>query len=282
MLRGTGAVDAVTSVRGETYEMATDGVYAFNAMRVVAEGIGWDVFTLAVAAPVLLITSIWVARGSFRGRLIAAGMLGYFAYMYLEYAVTWAFGPLFPLFVAIYAASLVGLVWIGALLAKEGLIHRFDSRFPRRRWAALSLGMAFLLTVLWAERIVQGISGQVAGLLHGETTMTIQALDLGLMVPASVVIAVLALRRNPAGLAAAAAFAVTFTAMTAAIGSMLVSAWLVTGNLELPPIVIFGLAAVGGLAIGLRMYASARTDGVLQAADATPSSARRADLPAPS
>ena len=74
--------------------------------------------------------------------------------------------------------------------------------------------------------------------------MTIQALDLGLVVPASVVIAVLALRRNPAGLAAAAAFAVTFTAMSAAIGSMLVSAWLVTGNLELPPIVVFGLAAV--------------------------------------
>ena len=142
--------------------------------------------------------------------------------------------------------------------------------------------MAFLLTVLWAERIVQGMSGHVAGLLHGETTMTIQALDLGLVVPASVVIAVLALRRNPAGLAAAAAFAVTFTAMSAAIGSMLVSAWLVTGNLELPPIVVFGLAAVGGLAIGLRMYASAQTDGVLHAADAAPSSARRADLPAPS
>ena len=281
-LRGSGATTSVLSVRGETYEMATDGVYAFNAVRVVAEGIGWDVFTLAVAVPALLITSIWVARGSFRGRLIAAGMLGYFAYMYLEYAVTWAFGPLFPLFVAIYAASLVGLVWIGALLAGEGLVDRFDARFPRRRWAALSLGMAFLLTALWAERIVQGMSGHVAGLLHGETTMTIQALDLGLVVPASVVIAILALRRNSAGLAAAAAFAVTFTSLSAAIGSMLVSAWLVTGNLELPPIVIFGLAAVGGLAIGLRMYASAQTDGVLHAADAAPSSAQRSDLPAPS
>ena len=64
-LRGNGAYDPSLSVRGETYEMATDGVYAFNAMRVVAEGIGWDVFTLAVAAPVLLITSIWVAAARF-------------------------------------------------------------------------------------------------------------------------------------------------------------------------------------------------------------------------
>ena len=261
LLRGSGATITVTSVRGETYEMASDGVYAFNAMRVVAEGIGWDVFTVFVAVPALFLTSIWVARWSFRGRLVAAGLLGYFAYMYLEYAVTWAFGPLFPLFIAIYAASLVGIVWIGAGLAVEGLGDRFDQTFPRRSWAALSLGMSLLLTVLWVERIVQGLSGPVT--LHGETTMTIQALDLGLVVPATAIIAVLALRRQGAGLAAAAAFAVTFIGMCAAIGSMLVSAWLATGVLELLPIVIFGLAAIGGLVVGLQMYAAVRPLGSL-------------------
>lgn len=255
-LRGTGAFEVVTSSRGETYQMATDGVYAFNAMRVVAEGIGWDIFTLAVAVPALLVAAAWVARGSFRGRLVAIGLFGYFAYMYLEYAVTWAFGPLFGLFIAIYAASLVGVLWVGASLAAEGLGDRFDGTFPRRAWAVLSLGMAFLLTVLWFGRIGQALSGNVSGLLHGETTMTIQALDLGLMVPTAVITALLALRRHPAGMAAAAAFAVTFVAMSAAIGSMLVSAWLVAGVLELPPIIIFLGAAVAGSVIGLRMYAA--------------------------
>ena len=93
--------------------MATDGLYAYNALRLVAEGVGWDVFTLIVIVPALLGLTLWVARGSFRGRLVAVGLLGYFAYMYLEYAVTWAFGPLFALFIAIYAASLLGIVWIG-------------------------------------------------------------------------------------------------------------------------------------------------------------------------
>jgi hypothetical protein len=259
VLRGSGATATVTSVRGETYEMATDGVYAFNAMRVVAEGIGWDVFTLLVAVPALMLTSIWVARRSFRGRLVGAGLLGYFVYVYLEYAVTWAFGPLFPLFIAIYSASLVGIVWIGASLAAEGLADRFGQTFPRRSWAALSLGIAFLLTVLWIERITRALSGPVT--LHGETTMTIQALDLGLMVPATALIAAVAYRRHPVGLAAAAALAVTFTGMCAAICSMLVSAWLVTGVLELLPIVIFGLSTIGGLVVGLRMYAAVRPAG---------------------
>src|SRR6266568_5653821 len=46
--RGSGASMEVVSPRGERFPMATDGVYAWNAQRVVAEGVGWDVFTLAV------------------------------------------------------------------------------------------------------------------------------------------------------------------------------------------------------------------------------------------
>mgnify|MGYP006353220049 CR=1 FL=1 len=38
--RGSGASAPATSIRGEAYRYATDGVYAFNAVRVVAEGVG--------------------------------------------------------------------------------------------------------------------------------------------------------------------------------------------------------------------------------------------------
>ena len=36
------------TVRGGTYDVALNGVYANNAQRLVAEGVGWDVFTLIV------------------------------------------------------------------------------------------------------------------------------------------------------------------------------------------------------------------------------------------
>ena len=137
--------------------------------------------------------------------------------------------------------------------------------------------MAFLLTVLWIGRIVEGLTGPLT--LHGETTMTIQALDLGLVVPIAVGTAILGLRRHAAAMAAATAFAVMFVAMCAAIGSMLVSAWLVTGVLELPPILVFAVAAGAGLVVGVRMYASVRTDTLAPAAATTPSSARPVDLP---
>ena len=69
--RGDGSVETVVSPRGERYEMIVSGVYRYNAQRVVAEGIGWDIFTL-----------------------FAVGVLAYLFYQYLMYSVTWAFGPL--------------------------------------------------------------------------------------------------------------------------------------------------------------------------------------------
>jgi hypothetical protein len=263
--RGDGTYSTVASVRGEVYQLATTGVYANNALQVVAEGVGWDVFTLVIAVPAMLVAALLAWRSSFRGTVLAAGLLGYFVYMYLEYAVTWAFGPLFPVFVAILALSVMGLVGTAALLAAEPLGSRFDGRFPRRAWAFLSVGMSTMLVVMWAGRISQGLAGPPE--LHGETTMTVQALDLGLMVPTSLLIAAATWLGSPVGRVAAAAFAVTFVAMSAAIASMMVSASITTGTLQLPPIVIFGTATLAGLVVLARMNASARVP------DARPGSA---------
>jgi hypothetical protein len=266
--RGDGAFETVTSVRGETYRIATDGVYANSALQLVAEGVGWDVFTLLVAVPALLIAVPFVARGSFPATLVATGGMGYLVYLHLEYAVTWAFGPMFILFVSTLAASLVGLLGAAAVLARAGLADRFDQRFPRRAWAGLSLGMSLLLVVMWSGRIADALAAATP-VLHGESTMTVQALDLGLVVPISVVIAVAALARHPIGLAAAAAFAVTFVMMSAAIAAMMISSWIVTGVPAVEPIVVFTLASVAASILLSRMLASVN-DSVSREAAARP------------
>jgi len=258
--RGSGEYVAVTSARGETYQMAVDGVYAFSSKALVAEGVGWDVFTLFVAVPALALTIPAVTRGSFRGLLVAAGLFGYFVYMYLEYAVTWAFGPVFVLHVAVLAAALAGLIATATLVAAEGISHRFDDRFPRRAYAGLNLTMAALLVLLWVSRIAEGLATATPE-LHGEVTMTVQALDLGLVVPLTVMIAVAVLRRRELGQVAAAAYSVTFVSMSAAIASMMISAWIVTGEPAVPPIVTFGIAALAGAAVAWRSFGSVRGTG---------------------
>lgn len=255
-LRGEGTFEPVTSVRGEQYQMATTGVYAYNAMRVVAEGIGWDIFTLLFAVPALLVTLPALARGSFRGRLFALGILAYLFYQYLMYAVAWAFGPLFLLFIAVYALSLAAIVWIASTLPFHGLAERFSPGFPRRGMAVLCFLLAILLVFMWFARILSAFRGGVQGVLDGQTTLVVQALDLGLIVPLALFTAVSARRGSAVGYLLCSTLVVKAFAMAAAICAMLLAAWAFEGTLEVVSFAIF--ATVAGIAVwlGVRMFRS--------------------------
>jgi len=257
--RGDGAFVSVTSSRGIVYDMATNGVYAYNAKQVVAEGVGWDVFTLFVVVPATVATMWFVARGSFRAQLVALGLFGYYLYEYLEYAVTWAFGPVFLMFVGIYALSLIGTVWFSVSVARDGIHGRFAADFPRRAFVALNVVMSLLLALMWLGRIAAGLSGDLktAGLV-GETTLTVQALDLGLVVPVALLAAFLVWRRSEIGYTLAAAYIVTSLAMSAAIVSMMVSASIVNNDPQVAPVVIFGVLALASALIALRIYRGIR------------------------
>lgn len=255
-LRGDGSFAPVTSVRGEHYEMATTGVYAYNAVRVVAEGIGWDLVTLVVAVPALLAALPALARASLRGRLFALGILGYLFYQYLMYAVTWAFGPLFLLFVAIYALSLTAIGWIVATIPLAGLADRFSERFPRRGMAVLSFLLAALLVLMWLTRIVSALAGNIQGVLDGQTTFVVQALDLGLIVPLALFTGVAAWRGSAVGYLLSSTVVVKAFTMAVAICAMLLSAWAYEGRLEIVPLAIFATVAGVAVWLGLRMYRS--------------------------
>lgn len=255
--RGEGTFATVTSVRGETYEMATSGIYAFNSQRLVAEGVGWDIFTLLVAVPALLAALPALATGSFRGQLFVIGALAYFFYQYFMYALAWAFGPLFVLFIAIYAASLVGIVWIAADIGVAGIEQRFSHRFPRRAMAILSITMGVLLLLMWTQRIASGLAGDPSGgMLLGSTTMVVQALDLGLIVPLALFTGLMAWRGQAIGYLLSSIVVVQMVAMAAAISAMLLSASVATGVLEVVPLAIFGGTALAASALGVQMYRS--------------------------
>jgi hypothetical protein len=254
LMRGDGSFESVVSVRGEQYKMATTGVYAYNAIRVVAEGIGWDIFTLFIAVPVLLIALPGLARGSLKSKLFVIGLLAYFFYQYLMYAVTWAFGPLFLLFIVIYALSLTAIIWILSTMTFTGLGDRFSAQFPRRGMAILSFHLGGLLILMWMSRIIPALGGEIQGVLHGQTTMVVQALDLGLIVPLAFLTGVAAWRGSTVGYILSSIVIVKVVAMAVAILAMLLSAWFYEGKLEVIPFILFSCAAVITVWLGIRMY----------------------------
>lgn len=252
--RGSGASAPAISIRGEAYRYATDGVYAYNAVRVVAEGVGWDAVTLFFAVPVLVVAAVFIARGSLRGRLVALGILGYFAYQYLMYAVFWALGPLFPLFVLLLPLSITGIVWILSRTDLTDLAARIGDGFPRRTIVGFGTAIAMLLVAMWVPRIATGLAGDLAGAgLLGTPTLSVQALDLGLVVPLSLATAAFVARRHRVGYLLAALFSVKAVTMAGAIVAMGVSAWMVEGRLDVIPFAIFAAVTLfsGWLAVGV-------------------------------
>lgn len=254
-VRGDGSATTVTSPRGESYELVTTGVYAFNAERVVAEGVGWDVFTLFAAVPALLVTAVGVARSSLRARLIAIGLLGYFFYQYLMYAMAWAFGPLLPVFIGVFALAGVGIVTIAASVDVASLPALLGDGYPRRGIALLCWVMAALLTAMWAKRIVAGLTGEWGtAMLLGQTTMVVQAMDLGLIVPLAIATGAMVWNSRPWGYLLASVFMVKAVAMATAICAMLVSAALVEGAWDWVALAIFGGAAVAAAIFAARIF----------------------------
>lgn len=256
--RGDGQMKSAVSIRGERFDYTVSGVYAYNAERVVAEGVGWDAVTLFLAVPALLLTLLSLARGSLRARLLAIGLLGYFFYQYLMYAMYWAFGPLFPLFIVLYASSAAAIVWIVTSIDVDSLPEAFSERFPRKGMAVSSLLVALLLVGMWSQRIAGALSGEVDGVLLGSTTLAVQALDLGMVVPIALLTAVLLLRRRPWGYLLAAGLAVKGVTMAAAICAMLVVAAIVEGSLEVGGFAIFGVIAVAFGILAAKMFQSVR------------------------
>jgi hypothetical protein len=264
--RGDGTTEAVVSVRGEPFDLVTTGVYAWNPERLVAEGIGWDVFTLAIAVPALLLAARGVWQGSLRWRLVTIGLLAYLWYQYLMYAMAWAIGPLFLPFVAIFAAAAVGVAWFAASVRVTSLARHVTDRYPRRGMMMLCAAMALLLLGMWLPLIATVLRGDLEGTLLGQTTLVVQGLDLGVIVPLSLATLVLLWRRAPAGLLLATALAVKGLAMAVAIGAMLVSAWAVEGALEIGPFVLFTAVAVVCLTLLVLMMRAIREGPVTQPA----------------
>lgn len=257
-LRGGGDTESIVSPRGEEYEMVTNGVYRYNSQRLVAEGIGWDIVTLFVAVPVFLAALPGLAKGRLGNRLLAVGMLAYFFYQYLMYAVTWAFGPLFLLFVFIYGASIAAGARIVAGIDVSALPARFTDRFPARGMSVFSIVMALILVGMWLGRIIPAMGGQIQGLLVGQTTLVVQALDLGIIVPLAFFTGVVTWRRKPIGFLLAPIFIVKGAAMALAISAMVISAWIVEGEPQVPPLVLFGAATAVAVWLGIRIYRSVR------------------------
>jgi hypothetical protein len=197
--RGPAAVVTVLMAIAAAGGLLVDGLYRDSA-GVAALLRGYDAVTLAVAVPLLAGTVLPPLRSSVRAALVRIGMLVYAVYTYATFVFGTAFNDVFLLHVAVFSASLAGVV-----LALGGLdVAEVGSRF-RARTPARSVGglLAFLAVGLAGMWVFYSLRFAVTGELPEESDLLLPAsgvhlayaLDLSLLVPAYALAAVLVWRR---------------------------------------------------------------------------------------
>ena len=188
-----------TSYRGEEVMIYNQGLYQYETVSSVAQAKANDLVTLVIGLP-LLVISTWLAfHGSLRGRLLLTGTLGFFLYTYISMAFLAAFNPLFLVYTALYSLSLFAFILSMMSFDLETLPKHFSERLPRKWIAGLLFFVGGFLALAWLGRVLLPTLGNQTPLLENATTMVIQAMDLGLILPLVVLGGVLISRRSAWG-----------------------------------------------------------------------------------
>jgi hypothetical protein len=165
----------------------------------VLQARGQDVGNL-VAVVVLVVSAVRMRAGSSGAAQWWMGTLLYLLYAYIVYAFAVHFGRLFLVYVAIL--GLVFFTLIIAFSAKERALADPSGRV--RLFAAwVLIGTGALFTLLWLSELIPAtVAGQVPPSLTaaGLIVSPIHVIDLSVVLPGMIVIGVLTLRRNDAGL----------------------------------------------------------------------------------
>ncbi|HET9708509.1 MAG TPA: hypothetical protein VFP39_09405 [Gemmatimonadales bacterium] len=176
------------------------GIYRDPAV-LLPQNLGTDVVTLCVGIPLLGLAGGAMRGGSVRARLLWLGALGYLVYAYGMYALGVRWNPLFLAYLALFGLSFFTLT-IGLVGTDAALLRQRAKRAPVRLIAGYLLLIAVMVAALW-------LAEEVGALLRGAAppsvvqfeapTNIVHIFDLGIVLPAFVIAAVMLLRGRPWG-----------------------------------------------------------------------------------
>jgi hypothetical protein len=254
---GLSAVIAALMIAASAAGLFIDGLYpdgpwAREAFR------GGDLTTLALAAPVLVVSLVLSIRGSLRAQAVWIGALAYVVYNFAYYV----FGAEFNDFFLVHIALLTLSIWAIALAAPgldvSAIAAAFGAR-PGARWIGAFLALVgAILGGLWVLLAIRfAVTGELMQNIPADGIHLVFAIDLSLLVPALMVAGVLLWRRTQIGVV----FGAVMTVMGALYQVNLLAAGVFQASADVPGVKAFSLEGVvvaTGFALSCAFFAGSR------------------------
>lgn len=222
--------------------------------------IGLEAVSLLLIAPMAIASGVLWLRGRDAGPVLAFGPGAYTVYMFVQYVI----GPeythyagVLPLHLALFVLGLGVAVaaWNG--IRRERLPAM--SRRTERRYAVLLLGLAAFVVSRYLPNLFAAIAGDpIAPEYRRDVTMywSIVLLDLGVVVPATIAVAIGVLRGAPWGTRAIYAVVGWFALVPSSVAAMAI-VMLVNGDPRAAAgqAAMLSVAAIAFAGVAIHLYA---------------------------
>lgn len=209
------------NIYGSPIKIYGKGIYKYMSADVAPQGIAQDVVTLFAAIPVLILSLTSALRGSVRGRFVLAGTLGYFMVTYLFYLLMAMINQLFLLYAAILCCSFFAFMLTMLSFDLKTIPSLFSLKLPAKFAGGLLMANAIFIAILWLSIVAPTLQGIVPAQVQHYTTLVVQGLDLGLLLPISFMAGWLLIRKQNFGYLIAPVYfillSLLMTALTAKI-----------------------------------------------------------------
>ncbi len=212
------------SINGEFVNIYGIGLYRNDSVSVASQGRASDLVTLVFGIPLLWISLYSTNKGSFRGRLMLTGTLGYFLYTYTSYTFLWMYNSFFMLYVMLMAMSLYAFVLCFMSFNIKAIPLSFSESLPVKFLGGFQIFIGFAIGLLWLGRIAPSVFlGEVPIGLEHYTTLVIQGMDLGIVVPTAFLSGILLIKRKPFGYLLSSVIITKGVTMLTCISAMIVN-----------------------------------------------------------
>lgn len=234
----------VTSIHNEIVTLYGRGLYHNESISMAAQVRAQDMVTLFVAIPFLIYSLILSNKDSLKGRFFLTGTLGYFLYSYASYSFVAMYNNFFLIFVALMGLSFFGFIINVTSFNLESLKEIFSNLAHKKylSYSTIIFGMA--IGLMWLARLLPALSTGIPDGLEHYTTLPIQALDLGIIVPATIISGILLYREKTLGYLLTPIIIIKGITMLMAIDAMVISLSLNGKPVSIGELVIFPLFTI--------------------------------------
>lgn len=189
-----------------------------------------------------------------------AGILGYFLVTYLFYLVMGMYNYLFLVYAALLGTSFFAFTLTMLSFDLSDLATAFGADAPIRFGGNFLLFNTAAIAFLWLGIVIPPLlDGTVYPFaLEHYTTLIVQGLDLGLLLPLAAVSGFLLRRKTPAGYLLGPVYLIFLTLLMIALTGKLIAMGLQGYNI-IPPIIIIPSFALIAAFLSYRLLRSVRT-----------------------